>query len=275
LPPTFIKLTRTLLALAISAGLLGQATILSQSRKAGSRESSPGKQVFAKNCSGCHGLDGSGTQRAPNIASGAHALQLSESEIFITVSKGVPDRGMPSFQGLGIPTLRSVVAYVRRLQGAGHPEAMPGNPDAGKQLFFGEALCSQCHMAAGKGGFIASDLSSYAGNSTIEEMRNAITSGEGSRHVEIATVTGADGQRCKGIIRNEDNFSLQLQAEDGTFHFFTKQELKAVDRWPASTMHADLAAKFNATQLNDMVSYLLSLKTNSPVNQSEHRPDEQ
>ena len=36
--------------------------------------------------------------------------------------------------------------------------------------------------------------------------------------------------RYQGIIRNEDNFSLQLQSEDGAFHFLSKADLKTIER---------------------------------------------
>ena len=39
-------------------------------------------------------------------------------------------------------------------------------------------------------------------------------------------VTTADGQTLTGVVRNEDNFSLQLQTTDGTLHLFAKSELQ-------------------------------------------------
>ena len=115
--------------------------------------SSRGKQIFGSNCVGCHGLDGTGSQRAPNIVSNPQVQKLSAEEMFRIVSDGVPGTGMPSFKSLGPPAIRSTVAYVRSLQGKNSVATLPGNPKQGKTLFFGAAECGNCHMAGGRGGF--------------------------------------------------------------------------------------------------------------------------
>ena len=46
----------------------------------------------------------------------------------------------------------------------------------------------------------------------------------------MVTATTTNGDSYQGIIRNEDNFSLQLQSEDGAFHFLSKADLKTVER---------------------------------------------
>src|SRR6266576_2616494 len=98
---------------------------------------SSGKQIFGSNCVGCHGLDGTGSQRAPNIVSNPQVQKLSAEEMFRIVSDGVPGTGMPSFKSLGPPAIRSTVAYVRSLQGKNSVATLPGNPKQGKTLFFG------------------------------------------------------------------------------------------------------------------------------------------
>jgi cytochrome c oxidase cbb3-type subunit III len=75
----------------------------------------------------------------------------------------------------------------------------------------------------------------------------------------MVTATAKDGERYQGIIRNEDNFSLQLQSMDGTFHFLSKADLKTIDRSQESIMPSDYGSKLSAAQLNDLISYLLSL----------------
>jgi cytochrome c oxidase cbb3-type subunit 3 len=267
--------TSAILVPTLAAALIGFPLLSSQPRDASSKSSESGQQIYSQNCSGCHGLDGKGTQRAPNIGTGSRASQLTESDIVGVVSKGVPDRGMPSFQALG-PGVKSVVAYVRSLQGAGATVTMPGNRDHGEKLFFGEAGCSQCHMVGGKGGFIAPDLSSYARALSVDQIKGAITRQEervSSRG--LVTVTTADGQRYEGIVRNEDNFSLQLQSLDGGFHFFSKTTLTAIERKPESIMPADYESRLNSGQLNDLVSYLLSVgKTGATPSREQHTDEE-
>ena len=224
-----------------------------------------GKQTFVSNCVGCHGLDGTGTDRAPNIVTNSQAQKLSAAEMFKIVLRGVPGTGMPAFSQLGTPTIKSVVAYVRSLQGK-HPSApLPGDPKTGEALFFGDTRCSSCHMVSGKGGFIGPELTAYAQTHTAEEIEAAITTPDQRASIRRnATIVTTTGERYEGVVRNEDNFSLQLQSPDGAFHFFSKTDVKSLERGQRSIMPSDYATRLSRTQLNDLVSYLLSIAGNSP-----------
>lgn len=220
----------------------------------------PGQQTFASNCAVCHGLDGLGTQRAPNIVTVTRLKQLSQADVLRIISDGIPGTGMPSFRSLGEARLKAVVAYISDLQGKNHSAPLPGNPTQGRQLFFGTAGCSSCHMVKGQGGFMAPDLTDYAQTRSVERIKAAITNAAGrDLAFRVATVMTADGQQYRGIVRNEDNFSLQLQSQDGSFHFFAKAELKRIDREPESMMPSDYGSKLTSAQLDDVVSYLLSV----------------
>src|SRR5258706_1197601 len=102
---------------------------------------------------------------------------------------------MPSFSTLDGSTSRALVRYLRFLQGKTGSVALPGNPQNGKAIFFGRARCSDCHLAAGAGGFIAPDLSSYGRARPAEEIRDAIVkpgqpSSDSRGTVTIATRAG-------------------------------------------------------------------------------------
>src|SRR5438270_3537781 len=60
----------------------------------------PGKRTFTSTCAGCHGLDGRGGERAPNIASGAKVQRMSDAQIANVISNGVQGTGMPAFHAL-------------------------------------------------------------------------------------------------------------------------------------------------------------------------------
>ena len=220
-------------------------------------KTSEGRQIFATNCAACHGLDGSGTQRAPNIAASDRIQRLSSADILRIVSEGVPGTGMPGFSSLGEARLKAVVAYVRDLQGKTTATSVPGDPKRGRQLFFGTAGCSSCHALGARGGFIGPDLTAYAQTHPAERMKAAIIDRTArDSKFEVATLAGADGQKYRGIVRNEDNFSLQLQSLDGSFHFFSKAGLKHIEREPASLMPSDYGLKLTPGELDDLVSFL-------------------
>ena len=220
-----------------------------------------GRQVFSSSCAGCHGLDGRGGERAPDIASKREAQRLSSAALERIVHDGVPGTGMPSFQLLGASRIQAVVLYVRSLQGRREAGKLPGNPEAGKVLFFGKAGCAECHMVAGAGGFIGSDLSNYAATESTQEIREAILHPEAKADPAKKTVvvTTTSGEQLTGVARNEDNFSLQLQTLDGAFHLFTKSELKGVEHQDRSLMPSDYSFRLSRAELDDVVTYLMSV----------------
>jgi len=233
-----------------------------------------GEQVFASNCVGCHGLDGTGSQRAPNIASNPQVQKLSADDIFRIVSEGVPGTGMPAFKKLGKASITATVAYVRSLQGKNKPARLPGDPKNGEAAFFGAGQCSNCHMVGGRGGFIGPDLSSYRQTHDAQAIRAAITNPARDRQRELATAVTTTGQRYEGIIRNEDNFSLQLQSTDGAFHFLSKSGLTTIDRAQGSIMPSDYGSKLSEAKLNDLVSFLLKVAQASTPPET-HHPEEE
>jgi cytochrome c oxidase cbb3-type subunit III len=227
--------------------------------------STQGKKTFASTCASCHGLDGRGGERAPNIAERSSVQQLSDAQLFHIIENGIPGTGMPAFHALESPDIKAVVTYLRTLQGPKKPVKLPGDPERGEAIFFGRTGCSTCHMVTGKGGFIASDLSKYAGSHTVDQIRNAIASPDPANHTSarVVTATVRGGEKYSGRVRNEDNFSLQLQALDGTFHFIAKSDLEGLDYSPQSLMPSDYASTLSITELSDIVSYLMRMANTS------------
>lgn len=228
-------------------------------RKSANQASTRGKQTFSSTCATCHGLDGRGAERGPNIAENPKVQRLSDSQIAHIIENGVPGTGMPAFRSLEISDVKAVATYLRTLQGAKQTVKLPGDPGRGETIFLGKAGCSGCHMVAGKGGFIASDLSSYARTHTVEQIQSAITTPAPAtdRQARLVTATLRGGEKIIGRIRNEDNFSLQLQTLDGTFHFVTKSDLEGLEFNSRGLMPADLGSTLTPDELNDLVSYLI------------------
>jgi putative heme-binding domain-containing protein len=166
---------------------------------------------------------------------------------------------MPPFRSLPAPEIKAVVEHLRTLQGMAAGPKLPGNPERGKKLFFGATGCSACHMVNGEGGFIASDLSQFGGTHSAEQIRNAITNPGVDRQSRTAFVTTRTGEKYSGRLRNEDNFSLQLQTMDGTFHFLSKTDLARLDYAAQSLMPSNYGSSLKPDELNDLVSYLMTL----------------
>jgi cytochrome c oxidase cbb3-type subunit III len=210
------------------------------------------------NCAGCHGLDGKGGERAPSIVQ-REVQRLSDADLIDIVQEGIPGAGMPAFHSLASADVKAVVAYLRILQGATTTAALPGNPAHGKTLFYGQAGCSGCHMVAGSGGFIASDLSGYGGAHSAPEIRTAITKpNQSDQQARSVLVVTRSGQQYTGRIRNQDNFSLQLQSLDGTFHLFLKSDIERMESSSQTLMPSDYGSTLSPGDLNDLASFLIN-----------------
>ena len=167
---------------------------------------------------------------------------------------------MPAFRELGSEQIRRVVDYLRLLQGVG-AVSPAGNPKKGAELFFGKATCSNCHTVAGQAGFVGSDLSTYAQGLTQDEIRKSITDPSPSTgRAKTVLATTRDGRELSGAVRNEDNFSIQLQSADGTFHFLMKSDLDKLEYQRLPAMPTDYGQQLSPQELDDLVGYLQSIK---------------
>jgi cytochrome c oxidase cbb3-type subunit III len=219
------------------------------------------RQTFESRCAGCHGLDGRGGERAPDVATRASARRRSDAELFQIIQNGIPARGMPAFSTIDSSRIHALVSYLRLIQGKIGRAIVSGDPQQGKALFFGKARCSECHMVEGAGGFIATDLSAYGRTRAPEEIRAAITTKQnknGGSAGSLTTVTTQEGQKFSGVLRNEDNFSIQLQTVDGAFHLLTRAELQSLVRSSEPLMPSNYGSMLSRNEIDDLTSFLVT-----------------
>ena len=245
-------------ALSVSTMCFGQQARAGDGRGA-THALDKGKQSFATRCAPCHGLDGRGGERAVGIINTASAAARTDEALASIIRSGIPDKGMPSFGFLTAQQITEIVRYVHELRGAGNTANLKGDPSAGAKLFFGEAHCSDCHMAGGKGGFIASDLSEFGRTHSEKDIRQIIVhpdNADETRSQRVTVVTNS-GQNFSGLVRNEDNFSIVLLGEDGAFHLLMKSDIARITREPRSIMPGDYGRRLSPRQLDDLASFLV------------------
>ncbi len=213
---------------------------------------------FETRCSACHGLDGRGGEHAPNISTNPAVRRLSEHEIFKLVHDGILSKGMPAFDYLSDHQIKSIVNYMRFMAGQSGWERLKGDPLQGDTLFFGKAGCGECHLMHGKGGFLGSDLTEYARTHMPDKLREAILNPGKLRdsHQENVEIVTRAGERLSGVIRNEDNFSLQLLGVDGRFHMLSKSDVDHMNRNGNQIMSSDYGRRLSAGELKDLISYI-------------------
>lgn len=257
--------TRSYLVCCFCLTLLA-GPLQAQSAKQPSQANTESARLFRQNCASCHGNDGRGGERAPNIATDHDVVTATDAQLTDTVGNGIPEAGMPAFNYLGKQKVSQLVAWLRVLQGVGgalHP-TLPGDPAAGEAIFFGKASCSQCHMMRGRGGFIAEDLSDYGRGQTVDAMRKAIVDPAGSPGGagRLTSIIMSNGTRYQGVIRAQNNFTIVLQNQSGGFQSIARDHVAKIQSG-SSLMPQDYGKTLTPQQLNDVVSYLI--KSAAPI----------
>ena len=219
-----------------------------------------GARLYMDYCAACHGTDGRGGSKGPSLA-GDRTASRSDDELDAILHNGTHN-GMPPFAQIGDANIRALMHFLRMLQNGGAaqtPQSLPGDPRAGQALYFGKAQCSACHMVNGQGGFMARSLTHYARNRTVDTIRAAIVSPDrplipSSR---VVTVTTRNGTKITGVLRNEDQFSLDLQTTDGRYHLLDRSNVLRVDSTDHSLMPRDYGTRLSPAELNNIVSFLM------------------
>ena len=114
-------------------------------------------------------------------------------------------------------------------------------------------------MVQGRGGFIASDLTAYGRNHSVSAILKAITTPDSPLvpSSRVVTVTTVLGTTLTGVLRNEDNFSMDVQTEDGRFHLLARSDLADVHYTEHSLMPRDYGALLSWSELDDIAAFLI------------------
>jgi putative heme-binding domain-containing protein len=215
-----------------------------------------GMALYRTRCADCHGLDAGG-YRGPDL-NAALAGGATDERLFQTIRKGVPGTEMP-------PTtepdddLLMIIAYLRKI-GTVAPETPTGSVENGTRLF--AAQCASCHRVAGRGGRIGPDLTRIGiARSRAALVREIRTPSEWIPPAfETVTVVTKDGQRVRGIKKNEDPFSIQVMDTRERIQGYLKSNLQELIYEKTSLMPVFPATRLNDSDLNDLVGYLSTLR---------------
>jgi cytochrome c oxidase cbb3-type subunit 3 len=236
-----------------------------------------GESQFRANCAFCHGLGARGGGRGPDLTRAQKKHGNTDADLFRTINEGVPGTAMPpngaTQQGVGMTEqeIWQVITYIRSVQ-VKTPAQVAGNATHGKALFYGDAICSTCHMINGKGGRLGPDLTTAASARSldylIDSMRNPsrrLAQGiseamkEFSQEYETVTVVDAGGQKFQGVVLNEDSFTLQMMDTREQLHLFEKEKLRSFKKTRESLMPAYDPKMLPEKDLQDIVAYLLAV----------------
>lgn len=236
-----------------------------------------GEYEFRINCALCHGLGAKGGGRGPDLTRAVKKHTHNDAEMFQVISNGIPGTAMPANgtngQGVGMTDreIWQIITYIRS-QEVKAPTHPAGNAAHGKELFYGDANCSLCHMIEGKGGRLGPELTGVGGSRTraaiIDSVRDPsrrLAAGlteatkEFPQEYESVTVVTAEGTEIKGVTLNEDSFSVQIMDTSEQIHLLEKDKLRSFQKSRQSTMPKYGADILSDKDLEDIVAYLVSV----------------
>ncbi len=220
-----------------------------------------GRQYFLGHCAQCHGPDGEGG-RGVNLNTGRYRHGSSDRQLYMTIRKGVPGSEMPGSR-LSQPELWRVAAYVRRLGDAGAEEKAAGDPKAGQAIYEGKGGCAACHIVNGRGGLLGPDLTEIGLRRSLQFLRDSIVDPSAYINPEYrsTTVVTRNGAKIRGVVLNDDDYSLQLRDTREELRSFLKSDLKDLQPEKESLMPSYKSA-LSETEINDLVARLNSLRGN-------------
>ncbi|MGC2330722.1 MAG: c-type cytochrome [Candidatus Acidiferrales bacterium] len=232
-----------------------------------------GKQTFNELCSGCHGPNATGGQ-APNIQRAP--ATLGDEGVVRTIKNGLPGTGMPAFAGLSDVQAMQVVAYIRSLASIAMSERMNqvmGDPEEGKAMY-NKSGCADCHTISGEGGDLGPDLTQIGSLRFPDDLRSALLNpgaelpkggriahdqGLWTLYLMFRAVT-KDGKTVEGMRVGEDSFDIVLEDSKGNFHSLRKPDLRTLKKETTKSFMPSFQGVFSATDLDNLVAYLASLK---------------
>jgi cytochrome c oxidase cbb3-type subunit III len=236
-----------------------------------------GEYEFRINCALCHGLGAHGGGRGPDLTRAQKKHVHSDAEMFQVISNGIPGTVMPANgtngQGVGMTDeeIWQIIAYIRSVE-VKTPAQPAGSATHGKELFYGDANCSLCHMVEGHGGRLGPELTGVGGSRTRESIIDSVrnpsrrlawglteATKEFPQEYETITVVTADGRRIKGVALNEDSFSVQIMDTNEKIYLLQKNKLRSFKKSRESMMPKYNTDALSDKDLGDIVAYLISV----------------
>jgi cytochrome c oxidase cbb3-type subunit 3 len=236
-----------------------------------------GEYEFRINCALCHGLGAHGGGRGPDLTRAQKKHVHSDAEMFQVISYGIPGTVMPANgtngQGVGMTDeeIWQIITYIRSVE-VKAPAKPTGSAAHGRELFYGDANCSLCHMVEGKGGRVGPELTAAGGSRTRESIIDSVrnpsrrlawglteSTKEFPQEYETITVVTADGKQIKGVALNEDSFSVQMMDTTEQIYLLEKDKLRSFKKNRESMMPKYDPNVLSDKDLDDIVAYLISV----------------
>lgn len=224
-----------------------------------------GERLFRIHCARCHGIDGAGGEGS-NLARARLKYAPDDEALIEVIGGGIPGTGMPAIWSIDDDQKTRVAGYVRTL-GRLEEEEMPGDPVRGLTVYESKGACATCHIISGAGKGIGPELTYVGDQRGLEYLRQsltdpAVTQSQTRGYQDYLTVrVRTDESSVEGLRVDEDAFSIVVRDVSGTVHSFRKDELVEYDKVFTHSMMPGYAGALNQQDMDDVVSYLMSLRS--------------
>ncbi len=241
-------------AAACSVGLAASG----QAPPAGAgRATTDGAALYAARCADCHGADATGV-RGPDLTRlwGAGA---TDERVFQIIRQGVPGSIMPASSAPDAE-IRALVTYLKALGTADGRDPARGSAAPGEATFW--RSCGGCHRVGPRGGRLGPDLTRIGVTQSADALRTAIRRASaaitpGYQSVTLVTMSGT---KVRGLRKGEDAFSVQVLDTRERLQGYLKSDLTSVTRDTQSLMPDYGPERLTDAALDDLVTYLSTLK---------------
>jgi cytochrome c oxidase cbb3-type subunit 3 len=221
-----------------------------------------GMGLFRTRCAACHGVDARGV-RGPDLT-GVWAAGASDGGLFDTVQKGRPGTEMPPGLFMSDEDIWKTLAYLKTLSATSAAVNARGNAENGERIFSGR--CRACHQVDGRGGRLGPDLTrigiSRGRAALTNQIRGALE--DLPAGYEPVTLTTPQGRAIRGVKKNEDVFSVQIMDTTERIQGYLRSELREVRDEKRSLMPKFGPEVLNESDLDDLLSYLATLRGPAP-----------
>jgi putative heme-binding domain-containing protein len=219
-----------------------------------------GGRVFQGMCANCHGPDGDQVSGV-DLGRGQFRQASSDQDLIQIIRNGIPGTSMPATNFSEEQAAR-VVAYLRSVAASRRSTSSMGNADRGRVLFEGRGACTSCHRVNGSGSRVGPDLSNIGQLRRAVELEQSVVDPDaeilgGNRFYRVVT---RDGVVTTGRLLNLDTFTVQMIDSQEQLRSFVKSDLREHGFIEKSPMPS-YKDKLSTQELSDMVSYLVSLKS--------------
>jgi putative heme-binding domain-containing protein len=124
-------------------------------------------------------------------------------------------------------------------------------------------------------GIIGPELSNLGAQRTVQAIREALT--QPREHIprgyQPVQATTKDGVKINGIVKNENNFSLQVLGRDGKLHLLERNQLAQLTYGQRSLMPTNFDERLGEDGMRNLIAYLSRLassRAKAALMQEEH-----